>query len=177
MGLPCLPSKAVNRKDHVYSKKGSFIRIRQWGKIETGTNEKDLKICNESIAHTLDLLVCEKRFELGGFAYQNLKVERIRDFCRTDLLYSLHTLIPAENLKEETHTVMVKYPATWWQAFKEQYFPTWLKNRCPIRSKTKSETVTFIAYNLYPKFPNIMPERCMDAVQTISKVVDYGVEE
>ena len=140
-------------------------------------NEKDLKICDESITHTLDLLVCEKRFALDGFAYQNLKVDRIKDFGRTDLLYSLHSLIPAENLKEETHTVSVEYPETWWHAFKEQYFPAWLKKRYPIKYKTKSETVTFTAYNLYPKFPEIMPERCIDAVQTIIKSVDYGAEE
>ena len=140
-------------------------------------NEKDLKICDDSITHTLDLLVCEKQFALGGFAYQNLKVDRIRDFGRIELMYSLHTLIPAENLKEETHTVSVEYPETWWQAFKEQYFSVWLKKRYPIKYKTKSETVTFTAYNLYPKFPEIMPERCIDAVQTIIKSVEYGAEE
>ena len=139
-------------------------------------NEKDLKIYDDSIKHTLALLVCEKQFVLGGFAYQNLKVDRIGDFGRTDLLYSLHTLIPAEHLKEETHTVTVEYPETWWQAFKEQYFSTWLKKKCPIRYKKKAETVTFTAYNLYPKFPRFTPERCEDAVQTIYKSVAYQEE-
>ena len=139
-------------------------------------NEKDLNICDDSITHTLDLLVCEKQFTLGGFAYQNLKVERIRDFGRTDLLYSLHTLIPAEHLKEETHTVTVEYPETWWHAFKEQYFPAWLKKKYPVRYKKKAETVTFTAYNLYPQFPRFTPERCEDAVQTICKSVAHQEE-
>jgi len=135
-----------------------------------------MKICDNSIKHTLDILVSEKRFAIGGFAYDNLKVERIRDFGRTELLYSLHTLIPAENLKEETHTVTVEYPETWWQAFKEQYFPLWLKVECPIKYKTKSETVTFTAYNLYPKYPKFTPERCEDAVRTICKSMVYQEE-
>ena len=139
-------------------------------------NKKDLKISDESITHTLDILVSEKRFVLGGVAYQNLKVDRIRDFGRTDLLYSLHTLIPAENLKEETHTVTVEYPETWWQSFKEQYFPAWIKKKYPVRYKKKSETVTFTAYNLYPKYPRFAQERCEDAVQTICKSVAYPEE-
>ena len=134
-------------------------------------NEKDIKIYDESIKYILDILVREKRFALGGFAYENLKVDRIKDFGRHELLYSLHTLIPAENLKEEIHTVTVEYPETWWQAFKEQYFPLWLKKKCSIRYKKKSETVKFTAYNLYPKFPRVVPERCVDAVQTIYKSV------
>ena len=140
-------------------------------------NEKDLIKIDECVQHTLDILVSEKRFELGGYIRRALTVERFEDYIRDSLLYSLHTLIPAEKMKEESHTVTVSYPASWWQAFKERYFSVWLKKRYPIRHKTKSETVTFTAYNLYPKFPDIMPERCIDAVQTIHKSVDYGVEE
>ena len=139
--------------------------------------EEDITKMDECVKHTLDFLVSEKRFTLGEFASKNLSVDRIGDLVRMELLYSVRTLIPAENLKEETHTVTVECPESWWQAFKEQYFPIWLKAKCPIKYKTKSETVTFIAYNIYPKFPAIMPERCVDAIQTIVKTVDYGAEE
>jgi hypothetical protein len=139
--------------------------------------EENIIKMDECVKHTLVFLISEKRFVLGGFAYKNLSVDRIEDLARTKLLYSVRTLIPAEKLKEETHTVTVEYPGSWWQAFKEQYFPLWLKAKCPIKYKTKSETVTFIAYTLYPKFPAIMPERCVDAIQTIVKTVDSGAEE
>jgi len=142
-----------------------------------GMNEKDLKICDKTVKHTLDLLVREKRFALSGYALRSLSVDRIADYTYDNLLYSLHTLIPSEKMKEEKHTITVSYPATWWQALKEQYLSPWLKKRYPIKNKTKSETVTFTAYNLYPKFPDIMPERCIDAVQTIIKSVDYGAED
>jgi len=139
-------------------------------------NEKDLKLCDKSITYTLDILTSEKRFMMGGFAYQNLEVERIKDFGRHELLYSVRTLIPAENLKEETHTITVEYPETWWQAFKEQYFSAWLKKKCSVRYKKKSETVKVTAYNLYPQFPRFTPERCEGAVQTICKLVAYQEE-
>ena len=134
-------------------------------------NEKDKILNYKIVKRTLDLLVSEKRFTLGGHALKHLTLSEIEDITRDELMYSIHTLIPAENLKEEKHTVTVNYPATWWHAFKEQYFSAWLKKRYPIKYKTKSETVTFTAYNLYPKFPEIMPERCIDAVQTIYKSV------
>jgi len=139
--------------------------------------EEDLIISDTSVRHTLDLLIREKRFELGTFAYKNLRVERIPSYGRRELIYSLYTLIPSENLKEETHTVSVEYPASWWQMFKERYYPLWWKKKHQIKQKTKSETVTFTAYNLYPKFPDVAPERCIDAVQTIIKSVDYGAED
>lgn len=141
------------------------------------TNKKDITKIDECIQHTLDILVSEKRFTLSGYALRSLTVDRLEDYIHDVLLYSLHTLIPAENLKEETHTVTINYPATWWQMCKEQYFSEWLKKRYPIRYNTKSETVTFTAYNLYPKFPDVVPEKCGNAVQTIYKCVAGGSEE
>ena len=132
-------------------------------------NKEDTIKSDEIVKHTLDLLICEKQFGLDGVALKNLRVDRIQDYARNTLLYSLHTLLPAENIKEETHTVTVKYPETWWQMFKEQYFPTWLKEKCPIKYGTNAETIKFTAYNLYPKFPSFMPERCEGAVRTIYK--------
>jgi hypothetical protein len=141
------------------------------------TNKKDINKIDECIQHTLDILVSEKQFALSGYALRSLTVDRLEDYIHDVLLYSLHTLTPAENLKEETHTVTMHYPATWWQMFKEQYFSEWFKKRCPIRYNSKSETVTFTAYNLYPKFPDFVPEKCGNAVQTIHKCVAGGSEE
>ena len=123
----------------------------------------------EFTKNTLDFLVTEKRIDMGSFCLDNLKIERVHEYIRNELLYSLHTLIPAENMKEETHTVTVEYPETWWEAFKEQYFKGWLKTWFPVKYRTKTETVTFTAYNLYPMFPDFAPECCIDSVQIICK--------
>lgn len=31
---------------------------------------------------------------------------------------------------------LTQYPATWWEAVKERWFPAWLKKKCPVQYKT-----------------------------------------
>ena len=129
--------------------------------------EEDI-ITEDVVKHTLDLLICEKRFKLGGFCASNLTVKQVPGWLENELMYSLHTLIPAENVKEETYIFKDKYPLDWKQAFKEQHFPTWLKKRYPVKYKEITKTVKFTAYNIYPKFPAMYPEQCKDAIQIIT---------
>jgi hypothetical protein len=124
--------------------------------------------------HILTLLSCEKGFNLGGFAVQNLTVERISGLLNHELMYSLHTLIPAEKMKEESHTFIMKYPRNWKEAFKKEHFPEWLKKRYPVKYMERTETVKFTAYNLYPRFPAIYPDRCKGSIQRIVTEYDYS---
>jgi len=49
----------------------------------------------------------------------------------------------------------VKYHKTWWDGFKDAYFPKWLKRRFPV--KWVYETFSFST--LYPDFkPSLPPE-------------------
>jgi hypothetical protein len=121
--------------------------------------------------HVLTLLACEKSLNLGGFGIQHLTVEKIHGLFDHELLYSLHTLIPAEKMKEESHTFEVKYPRDWKEAFKEVHFPKWLKKMYPVKYIEKTKKVKFTAYNLYPLFPAIYPDKCKGSVQRI--VTDY----
>jgi hypothetical protein len=127
--------------------------------------------------YIFDLLACEKSLDLGGFVKQNLKLSVMEGLYDNELLYALHTLIPAENMKEETYTLTVKCPFDWKQAFKEQHFPEWLKKRYPVKYKEIKETVKFTAYSLYPKFPALMPDRSMDSIQHITKSYERYEEE
>lgn len=121
--------------------------------------------------HVLSLLVCEKSFALGGFATQALTVKETRSLLDQHILYCLSTLIPAEKMKEESHTFKAKHPRDWKQAFKEQHFPMWLKRRYPVKYVEISKKVKFTAYNLYPLFPALYPDRCKGAIQHI--VTEY----
>lgn len=113
----------------------------------------------------------QKNFPLNGSALHSLTIEKRNDELLNRIIYSIRALIPAEDMKEAKHVVCVKYPDGWWNAFKEQYFPIWLVERYPIKYVTKKERVTFTAYNLYPKFPEVYPE-CGDARQIIIKYVE-----
>lgn len=141
--------------------------------IEEKANGYFGTISPDCVSRTLALLVSEKRFGMGGFMLRNLKIERIEEYIKDELEYALHTLIPAEEMKEETHTVSVEYPETLWEMFKEEFFPVWLKRKYPVKYKTKKETVRFTAYNLYPEFPVFMPEQCKNGRQVIQKNVEY----
>lgn len=41
----------------------------------------------------------------------------------------------------------VSYPADWWQAFKERWFPAWVKRRWPV----KYTRYTIKAWEVYPR--------------------------
>ena len=51
------------------------------------------------------------------------KVNRIVTQAAIDQIYRLATM------EEE----LAKYPATWWQAFKETFFPKWLLRKFPVQ--------------------------------------------
>ena len=52
---------------------------------------------------------------------------------------------------------VVKYPSTWWDSFKEQKFPLWLKKRYPV--KWTYERFSFVS--LYPDFKPSLPSSCI----------------
>jgi hypothetical protein len=139
---------------------------------------KDI-IAEEIKTHVLTLLTCEKTLDLGGFGIQHLTVEKMHTLFDAELLYIIHTLIPAEKMKEESHIFKVKYPRGWKEAFKEEHFPAWLKRRYPVRYIERTEKVRFTAFNLYPKFPAFYPDKCRDSIQHIvTEYERYGdVEE
>ena len=121
------------------------------------------KIDIKEVRHVLDFLVCSKDFGFSGEALKRLNIDEIKDYLEMELEYQLHTLIPAESVKEAKHIVSLYYPATWWQAWKEMHYPNWLQNRWPVIYKEKKETVTFTAYNVYPRWPAMDPNRCRDS--------------
>ncbi len=114
----------------------------------------------------LDRISVQRNFAIGGCALQSLTIDKYKDVLMNQIMYSVRAMIPAEDVKESTYTVTVKYPDGWWNAFKDQYFTETLLEMFPVKYVTKEETVTFKAYNLYPKFPAVYPE-CGDSRQVI----------
>ncbi len=73
----------------------------------------------------------------------NTDVEVAIDLATKDILLSTRHLILAQRLDEK----MVRYPATWWQHFKQTFFPYWLLKRFPVIEKD----VLMKLYGAYPK--------------------------
>jgi len=115
--------------------------------------------------HIMDLLKLEASQIFKGHALKNLSIEKYYNEILDALTYRLWTMVPVEHMKSATHEFVVSYPISWWQMFKEQYFPRCLKSHFPIKYKTKKKTVKFDAYALYPKMPRIF--ECGDYNQII----------
>jgi hypothetical protein len=64
-------------------------------------------------------------------------------------------VFPAAGLKRETWTEAVTtalFPRTWWDHFKERWFPGWLEARYPVRYQ--SFTLTTHHYHVCPHLPS-----------------------
>ena len=105
----------------------------------------------------LKLMEYQTQLRFGGFSFDSLTISKQKDLFSDELIYKVTVMIPAEDIKTDTRTLKLTCPEGWWDAFKEHYFPAWLIKRYLIKYKTKEETVTFTAYNLYPKFPVVYP--------------------
>ena len=65
------------------------------------------------------------------------------------MVVRLRKYVWSERLADET----VRWPATWWDAFKDRWFPRWALRRWPVRWKHADFTI----YRGYPDL--VMPER------------------
>jgi hypothetical protein len=113
--------------------------------------------------------------------YQNVVGSHILESMKLDffphevehLIMRLSHELLAEPLESDEDEVVlsdeleltVSYPSTWWQAFKERYFPMWLRSKFPIAYKevTKTKRVFQKAqikvHAVYPKAPVIIREQ------------------
>jgi hypothetical protein len=70
-----------------------------------------------------------------------------------DLVLTLETEVLAEKKVDEEYIVTFRTPATWWQMFKAQHFPEWMRLRWPIKWATEKRTVHFKKHLCYPDMP------------------------
>ncbi len=67
---------------------------------------------------------------LGATTVEAMDVRSAYDLSG-ELLYSIRTFILAEEMYRVDRTV--SYPADWWQAFKQRWFPARMKRRWPVK--------------------------------------------
>lgn len=75
--------------------------------------------------------------------------------------------------RSASHTVTfepVSYPATWWQAFKQRFFPRWARKRWPVQLTTVTrDPVTVEAEALFPELEPVRGQRSMRIVFTAQR--------
>lgn len=104
--------------------------------------------------------------------------ERVQDQLIDELQYRLTATVLEEKLVEKEHSAEVtahavavaiaeattEYPSSWWQHFKQDHFPGWMKRRWPVKThqlrayrretatNSNTETVS-ITFRQYAQFP------------------------
>jgi hypothetical protein len=73
------------------------------------------------------------------------------DFLADIFVVKMKALLWGELAKREEAT----YPADWWQAFKDRWFPAWAKRRWPVGYVT----VVLDARILYPELKISLPDQ------------------
>jgi len=90
---------------------------------------------------------------LDGDALADMRLETRPDFVTNNLIASLRTGIWAEEVGKQSKNIYFKAPENWWQMFKKEYFPEWLKEKFPVKEKYHSRKVTMTVNIAYPKLP------------------------
>lgn len=106
----------------------------------------------------LEWLRVQSRFHIPSQVLRTLKIEKQEDFLYNEMAFRLSAMIPAEKLRDETHTVTFQSPKTWWQHFKKQYVPAWLLKRFPVKYQIQQRNFEVKTYALYPELPIALPD-------------------
>lgn len=68
-----------------------------------------------------------------------------------DLAVRLEAFIAKQQLEYPVVEFVCRYPKTWWQAFKQRFFPLWALKKWPVKLITIKETHCFNVSALYPQ--------------------------
>lgn len=102
---------------------------------------------------------------LGPFASNHMRLCIDCDAAANRFIGMLRTYMMSERIQEATEEVTFQYPASWWQHFKAECFPEWLKRLCPPRMATEQKVVRFEVREVYPQFATYRPEEARGSFQ------------
>ena len=77
--------------------------------------------------------------------FKAVSIESVYDNMMQGFAYQLRYEVLGQELDER----IVSYPADWWQAFRDRWFPAWWLRRWPIRHRE----VRMRLLGLYPQIP------------------------
>ena len=88
-----------------------------------------------------------------GHTLHSLRFDFTPDEILNRLVYKLSTEVLVEKVQEVEKEI--KYPASWWQAFKLEVLPKWFRRRFPIRWKVTKVKLERCAG--YPQMKCVLP--------------------
>ena len=139
---------------------------------------------NSSSQLIFDRVGVQARKVFARYMLESMTIDesQFADMVARDLVLELRSYALAHDLENHTTTVhfkeAVSYPATWWQMFKDQYFPLAWKHRWPIELTMKTievdRKVTFKKFAMYPDADIPVPlEMGSPVYKTTIRVLEY----
>lgn len=92
---------------------------------------------------------------MGGHALEKAEVHLIANELNRGVDAYFTTELLGETVGEYSKVVYFRCPKSWFQMFKRQHFPAWLKRAFPIQTKLREEIVIFTVKAVYPQLPMI----------------------
>jgi len=89
--------------------------------------------------------------------FQKCILDSYYDMFIEGMIYDLKVIILGEKTKEEIVEHSFEYPKSFWDCFKEKFFPWFLKKRFPIKYKTIIKKTKVEHFACYPKLPILLP--------------------
>lgn len=120
----------------------------------------------ETIELTKQVCAMQKRIPRSLLADLNdASLSVTEDFITGDLVVTLRSFIWSRKIADQD----VRYPATWWDAFKARWFPRWAQRRWPVVERV----VSFTAHHDYPglRVHNHEPTIRIDRVEYTSELM------
>lgn len=93
-----------------------------------------------------------------GHSLSTMKFDIIERDVIDALVFELKTEVMTEKLFNRIQKVTFKVPKSWWQHFKQVWFPKWVLRKFPVRFETHTKKVIFERYATYPQLPLVFPK-------------------
>jgi hypothetical protein len=102
----------------------------------------------------------EERLSELELRCSNVRLDAHHDMALRHLVFALDAWAAAgQKVEVYVHETTVRWPATWWQHFKQAWFPRWLLRRFPVVTATRVvKTKVVTAVNVCPHL-TVDPER------------------
>lgn len=73
------------------------------------------------------------------------------------LKVAIRSLVPQQKLAKDSYTESYEVPASWWEHWKQDHAPEWLKARWPVQYLRKKLTIRVERSLLYPEAKFALP--------------------
>lgn len=90
-------------------------------------------------------------YAMGRYTRESMQRDRTKDVVTGELVERVTALVLAKHIRHGTDTQEVRYPATWWQHFKQAHFPDWALKRWPVFNIVEQVHFDYDQYALFPE--------------------------